>query len=202
MGTGTLRVASRRADTTLVMDDSFSFGEPGKKWSGSKLTTPAAQTERARAPMGPMLLIVGVGVVAVLAVAFLTLVHHGGQAAAQAESSAIAQAGVADDAQARSNLQTAQETASMLYAQGGPDGMPTYLAADAAAMVQAEPSLQYVTGASTGPNVVSVAATATDWGAAVQSASGTCFYLHLSANGAQTGTGSTCTGQAALSAGG
>jgi hypothetical protein len=185
------------------MDDSFSFGEPAKKWSDAKLAgKPAKQTERARPPIGPVLLIVGLGIVAVLVVAFLTLVHHGGQAAAQAESSAIAQVGVADDAQARSNLQVAQQTASMLYAEGGPDGMPTYLAADAAAMVKAEPSLQYVTGASTGPNVISVAATATDWGAAVQSASGTCFYLHLGASGAHTGTGSTCTGQAALSADG
>ncbi|MGE5227615.1 MAG: hypothetical protein ACM3OO_12145 [Planctomycetaceae bacterium] len=185
------------------MDDSFSFGEPGKKWSGSQLTARSTgHTERPRPPIGPMLVIVGVGIVAVLGVAFFTLVHHGGQAAAQAESSAIAQVGVADDAQARSNLQTAQETASMLYAQGGPDGMPTYLAADAAAMVKAEPSLQYVTGPSTGPNVVSVAATATDWGGAVLSASGSCFYLHLGASGAHTGTGSTCTGQAALTANG
>ena len=185
------------------MDDSFSFGEPGKKWSDSKLTArPTAPVERARPPIGPVLAIVGVGIVVVLGVAFFTLVHHGGQAAAQAESTAIAQVGVADDVQARSNLQVAQQTASMLYAQGGPGGMPTYLAADATAMVKAEPSLQYVSGPSTGPNVISVAATATDWGAAVQSASGTCFYLHLSASGARTGTGSTCTGEAALSANG
>ncbi|MGZ4133479.1 MAG: hypothetical protein ACXVWF_10545 [Actinomycetota bacterium] len=186
------------------MDDSFSFGEPAKKWSGSKLTAkPAGRTQRVRPPIGPVLAIVGAGVVLVLGVAFFTLVHHGGEAVARSETSAIAQVGVADDSQARSNLQTAQETAAMLYAQGGPDGMPSYLAADAGAMVKAEPSLQYVAGPSTGPNVVSVAATATDWGAAVLSTSGTCFYLHLSASqGAHTATGSTCTGQAALSANG
>jgi Na+-transporting methylmalonyl-CoA/oxaloacetate decarboxylase gamma subunit len=185
------------------MDDSFSFGEPAKKWSDSKVAPrPLAQTERVRPPIGPMLMIVGVGVVLVLAVAFFTLVHHGGQAAARSETSAVAEAAAADDTQARSNLQTAQQTASMLYAEGGPDGMPSYLAADAAAMVKAEPSLQYVTGSSTGPNVVSVAATSTDWGAAVLSASGTCFYVHLSAQGARTGTGPSCTGQAALSANG
>ncbi len=51
-----------------------------------------------------------------------------------------------------------------------------------------------------GWNLVEVAATATDWAAAVRSASGVCAWLHLSGSEVHTGSGTACTGQAAMAA--
>jgi hypothetical protein len=181
------------------MDDSFSFGEPAKKWSGSKVPpkAPARHAgERTRPSFGPMIGIVAGGIAIVLVVAFLMLMRSGGQTAAGAEVTAVQQIGHADDVEARSNLQSAAMTAMTLRAEAG-----DFTAADATAMATAEPSFTYTTSASTGASVVSVAATATDWAAAVSSGSGTCVYVHIGASGSPTyGSGSVCTGQAAMSA--
>lgn len=65
-----------------------------------------------------------------------------------------------------------------------------YGAANPAALQQAEPSLSYVTGASTGPQTVSVAAQGGTWIGAVRSTSGACFYTVL-ATGAAPRSSST-----------
>jgi hypothetical protein len=79
----------------------------------------------------------------------------------------------------------------------------SFAGADANGMGAAEPSLRYVSGPSTAANVVSVTATTADWGAAVLSRSGTCYYVRVSgAGGTFYGSGKACTGQAALAASG
>jgi hypothetical protein len=61
--------------------------------------------------------------------------------------------------------------------------------------------LIFVDGPSTTPQVVSLAGAGHTWAAAVMGASGTCFYAKVTADGVQTfGTGSPCTGDAALEA--
>lgn len=183
------------------MDDSFSFGEPAKKWSGSKLASKAparapVEPRRARPPLGPVVGIVAAGVALVLVVAFFSLMKRGGESAASAEVTAVQQIDRGDDVQARSNLQSAAVTAMTLRAEAG-----DFTGADAAALGSAEPSLTYTTEPSTGSSVVSVAVTATDWAAAAESASGTCVYVHIGASGSPTyGSGSVCTGRAAMGA--
>lgn len=59
----------------------------------------------------------------------------------------------------------------------------------------------FVDGTSTGPSVVSVFASSTGWSAAVQGSPRTCYWVALSAGGdTRYGTGSPCTGMAALAA--
>ena len=61
--------------------------------------------------------------------------------------------------------------------------------------------LIFVDGPSAVSEVVSVAGSASVWGAAVMSESGTCFYVRLTDHRrVRYGTGDTCTGQAALGA--
>jgi len=97
---------------------------------------------------------------------------------ASSAQQAINQKDPAADVQAKADLQTAMVAAQQVAMVDG-----SYAAATAAALQQAEPSLSYVSGASSGPGVVSVAPSATSWSAAVLSTSGTCFYAVVSASG-------------------
>ncbi len=75
--------------------------------------------------------------------------------------------------------------------------------ADAApnALTAIEPTLLYIEGPSTGPSVVSVYAGAAGWAAAVRGAKATCYWVAVTADGGtRYGTGSACTGMAALAA--
>ena len=90
------------------------------------------------------------------------------------------------DVQAKANLQTALVAAQQAYSADG-----SYTGVTPASMAQLEPSLTYVSGGSTGPNVVSVTSNASGLSAAVLSTSGSCFYAMVSAgHGTQTGRGS------------
>src|SRR5437867_9842687 len=189
------------------MSDSFGFGEPAKKWPDQKGQPSASR----RSPIGGNLAlsrgIIG-AIAGVLALAMLVVVlavlKSGGESAAQAEQTAVAQIGVAQDTQAQVDLQTAYQTAMNLYesGDGSATGLPSFANVTAAALAKAEPSLKYTDGTSTGPDVISVDGSGSDWGAAALSSSGTCLWVHLS-NGAVTyGSGMPCTGSAALSANG
>lgn len=177
------------------MSDAFSFGEPAKKWSADKPRTP-----RHRAPSsvsaGSAVLIVLAGIVAVALIAVVMgVMKSGGEAAAQGEKSAVQQVGAADDAQAKLAAQQAITTASMLVAEAG-----SLDAVTPEALSAAEPSLHYTAGASTGPTSVSVAVANGQLGIAVASGSGSCVWAHQSGGSVSWGSGTACTGQAALGA--
>jgi hypothetical protein len=100
------------------------------------------------------------------------------------------------DEQARAAARGALEAArAVLRAEGTLDGAgPLQLASMRADLI-------FVDGPSAVPDVVSVAGSASVWGAAVMSPSGTCFYVRIDdRRRVAYGTGSTCTGQAALDA--
>jgi cell division septation protein DedD len=197
----TLSAAADRADV-IVMDDNFSFGEPGKQWSPEKLHARAPRAREAgERPRIGRAVFVGVGAVALvgLVVVFLSTMKSGGEAAADAASSALDTVGDAQNAQAEVTVRQAQTMAMQLFAEGTAEG-PSYLAATPEALAAMDAQYTYTTGASTGPTVVSVAATADEWAAAVRSDSGTCAWVHLQGSTATSGSGPQCSGQAALSA--
>lgn len=120
----------------------------------------------------------------------------GGEAVAENTAADLHQGDVARDANAQMTLRNAALAAKVAFTESN-----TYAEVTADALAKIEPSLQYVSGASTGKNVVSVATTLTEVGLAVMSESGTCFYMHLNDVNVDTyGSGQHCTGSAALSA--
>lgn len=79
----------------------------------------------------------------------------------------------AQDRATQSNLRQALANAKVVLTDSG-----DYAGVDAAALASEEPELRFVEDIeSTGPDVVSVFSTSTDWVAAAQSRSGTCFAL-------------------------
>ena len=76
----------------------------------------------------------------------------------------------------------------------------SFLAAGPAQLAVLEPGFTYVDGASTTPDIVSVAATTDAWAAAAQAPGGMCHWIRATAAGDVThGFGSECTGSSALS---
>jgi hypothetical protein len=122
---------------------------------------------------------------------------EGGLARQQEESSSVP-AGVARllDEQARDAASRTLALAQGALAQTG-----RLASADVTDLTQREGGLLFVDGPSSAPTIVSVAATASSWGAAVMGPSGTCYQVSLRAGG-QVGYdhGAVCTGQAALAA--
>ena len=97
-------------------------------------------------------------------------------------------------ADARSAFELARTTAS---------GRATFLDAGPGQLGALSSSLVFVDGPAAGPGVVSVAAWAEAWGAAVRGPSGTCYLLRFTTGeGLSYGTGGEgeCTGDAALDA--
>jgi hypothetical protein len=190
------------------MTDSFSFGDPAKKWSEQKMRRRSGGRQ-AQGGLGGNIAttrtivaaIAGVVALAMAVVVFAVL-KSGGESAAEANATAIAQIGKAQDTQAQVDLQTAYQTAMELYAsgEGGSTGLSSFANVTAAALAKAEPSLAYTDGASTGPSVISVKGSGSDWGAAALSTSGTCLWVHVSGGTVYFGSGSPCTGSAAMAA--
>lgn len=76
----------------------------------------------------------------------------------------------------------------------------SFLDAGPAQLSALQPGYTFVDGPSTTPRIVSVASTADTWAAAVQDPGGTCYWIRAtSAGDISRGTGSECTGAAALS---
>jgi hypothetical protein len=92
----------------------------------------------------------------------------------------------AADAQAQNNLQLAVVAARTAFSDS-----VSFSGVNANKLSQVEPSIQYTSGASTGPSVVSVLPEDPNhWAAAVLSTSGTCFYTVIDGSGiAQNGQG-------------
>ena len=105
----------------------------------------------------------------------------------------------AQDRAAQSNLRTAQTTAFVLMTDVG-----DFALASSSRMASSEPSLTFfATAASTETHIVTVAPSSddTEFGAAVMSDSGTCFFIRLSTSeGPRYGSSTTadCTGVQAL----
>ncbi len=132
----------------------------------------------------------------VVVFAYMHFVRRSGTSIASDQATVVNQANVAADAQAKATAKEAQSAAAASYAEAGSfaDVGPDQLAL-------MDPSVTYTVDPSTGPTIVSVASTPAAWGAAVESSSGTCFYVTISAIAqAHYGSGSPCTGQAALEA--
>ena len=109
----------------------------------------------------------------------------------------------ANNRAAQSSLRNALTAAKTLFTDNN-----TYVGANSAALQGVEPSLTFVdTGtASTGPKVVSVnPASATQWVAAVLSASGNCYFIQDQSNGPgttfNTATSGTCNATSAPTTG-
>ena len=191
------------------MDDSFSLGQQPKKRRGRIATPPrhaapkvaAAPIVRARpthARKGSFeqtrLLLGGVAlvVVGVLVWALLHFMSSSGKEAASQQGEAI---GRAQDVQAQLTGTSAIQAVQVVYASVGSFNQVTPDAHKAA-----EPTFTYTDGESTEPNTVSVKGSAQAVGLAIRSSSGSCLYARVAAAGVTYGTGTACTGDAALDA--
>jgi hypothetical protein len=186
------------------MTDSFSFGEPARR--RPRLERRPAPRRQPREPKlgrsagSTVVALVAAAVAIVIGFIVLSVIHSGGTAAGEAGRTAVAQIADAQDAQAQLALHQVAAAAQVLNAEAPQSGLD-HAAADA--LTAYDPALGATSAASTGPTSVSVAATAASWGAAAMSASGTCYWIHLDATGgAAYGSGTPCTGQAAMTAAG
>ena len=136
--------------------------------------------------------ILGLFVVVVLVWGFMHFVSASGQQAAVREGEAIDHA---HDVQAELTGSSAINTVEGIYQQKG-----SFEDVTSEAMKQYEPTFSYTDAASSDPNTVSVKSTSLGVGLAVYSSSGTCLYAHVTPTGVAYGTGTTCTGAAALQA--
>jgi hypothetical protein len=180
------------------MDDSFTFGTRSRRTVSVKRRprAPRPTVGAGRSGIGRVAVLVAGGIVAVVAIAVvMAVMKGGGEQVAQSQRTAVAQIGAADDVQAKATVQQTVASVQQLYAEQG-----SYGAVTPAALRGVEPSVQYTGDASTGPKVVSVSSSSDGVGLAVRSASGTCFFEKIASGGVTYGTGSTCTGQAAMSA--
>ena len=175
--------------------DGFSFGKPGK---GRPLRTSRRPSAGRAIPevRKPVMVVAGVVLAAALAFGLFQVVKSGGEAVADNTATDLHQADAARDADAQATVRNAQLAAKVTFTESN-----TYAETTPDALTKIEPSFQYVSGASTGPSIVSVATTPTEVGLAVMSQTGTCFYVHLDeVNADAYGSGKQCTGSAALSA--
>jgi hypothetical protein len=161
-------------------------------------------------------------VVLLLTVTFATWVVGQQRAADERRSAAMAAQVAAREAEARAAAaqataspihasrrvvndlldEQAQEAASAALASAIQVARASSLeAAVATSLGSVEHDVLFIEGPSTGPSVVSVFASAAAWSAAVQGSEGSCYWVALSPSGAaRYGTGSRCTGMAALAA--
>jgi hypothetical protein len=180
------------------MDDSFTFGTRARRSVSVKRRprTPRVATRPERAGTRRVAWLVVGGIAAVGAIAgSMVLTRSGGEQVAASERTAVSQIGAADDVQAKTTAQQTTTAVQQLYAEQG-----SYGAITLNALRGVEPAADYTAGASTGPNVVSVSSSSDGVGLAVRSASGTCFLERFASGGVTYGTGTTCTGEAAMSA--
>lgn len=162
--------------------DGFNFGKPVR---GSVL-------DRRTAVIVVVVALVATGAV----VSYLQFVSRSGRDAAGVQATVVGQIDRSQDVQAQVAARTAESAAAVAYSESG-----SFADAGPAQLSAFDPSATYTEVPSTGPTVVSVAATASAWAAAVLSPSGTCFWIKLDRSMTATyGTGSTCTGTDAMAA--
>jgi len=132
------------------------------------------------------------------------------QSERHAQAQAVAALGVvADDGSAPSpgavdgllNRQAREASAQALTVAAQIAVRGSYDEARPAALAAHDQGLLYVDGPSTAPSIVSVYNGAAGWAAAVHGAGDTCFWVAVAPEGlTRYGTGSACTGMAALAA--
>jgi hypothetical protein len=164
--------------------DEFNFGAPGRRGP--------------RVRLDPRVLVaIGALVASALAVyGFLAFVSRSGHQVADAQATVVQQVDHSQDAAAQSSLDNAMGAAKTVFMDSS-----SYEGLTAADLSGVEPSLTYTDGPSPNLSTISVASTPTTVGLAALSPSGTCFYMKDdAAAGVSFGSGTTCTGQAALAA--
>jgi hypothetical protein len=166
------------------MSDSFHLGEPARR---PRSGVPVNATAIAVTALA-------VSLVAV-AVALLRLADRGGEDVAQAQATVIAAADVAADRAAQASVRNAAAAVRTAYTAAG-----SYAALTPDAIEAVEPSLTFTAGASSGDTDVSVAFVDQESGIATLSSTGTCFWWHDAAGEQFFGSGTPCTGRAALAA--
>jgi hypothetical protein len=162
--------------------DEFNFGKPA----------------RPQVSLNPkVLMAVGALAAAGLAVfGFLSIVSKGGHEVAAAQVTAVQQIDHSQDILAQTSLTSALAAAKTLYIDAN-----TYDGIGPAQLAALEPALTYTDGPSPNPNTISVATQDSTAGLAAMSPSGTCFYIRDDGAGGITyGSGTECTGAAALGA--
>jgi hypothetical protein len=123
-------------------------------------------------------------------------VSKGGHEVAAAQVSAVQQIDHSQDVLAQTALTSALAAAKTLYMDN-----ESYDGTGPADLAGVEPAFTYTDGPSPNPQTVSVAMQGSVAGLAAMSPSGTCFYLRDDEGGGITyGSGTGCTGTAALSA--
>lgn len=176
---------------------------------------PVAELTPSSRPISVPVAMVAVGLIGLALVASLFLMMRGGDEATPDPAAAgldqggevaipDADAGVggigqAQDAQAQVSLQNASRAAFAISAESADPSMG-YAAVTPEALNAFDPSANYSTAESTGPQMVSVASTTTGWAAAAVSDSGTCFWVHIEGDVTTFGAGTPCTGEAAMGA--
>ena len=174
------------------MDDGFNFGEHPKR--PARRGHARRHVERS---FDLRLLWVAAGLVAAAVIAFVILsgADEAGRELGDAGSDTVAQIDAAYDAAAQGTIGRAMVVARSLYAEQGS------FTSDLATLSAFDPGLRFTSGPSAGPGTVSYAASGTGFAAAVRSESGTCWWARIDAAGVTTfGSGSTCTGDAAMAA--
>jgi hypothetical protein len=181
-----------RVDTSGV-DGGFNFGEPAKR--PAKLGGPRGPRSGGSFDVRIVWVAAGLAVAAMLAFVFLRGAGEAGERIADARSDTVAQVDRAQDVAAQASIARALTVARTLYAEQGT------FAADQATLTAFDPSIHFISGASTGPTSIAYRADGSSFGVAVRSASGTCWWAKAGGNGTTAyGSGGTCTGQAALAA--
>jgi hypothetical protein len=175
------------------MNDEFHFGEPAKR----PARLGGARPPRAKGTFDFRVLwvVAGLAVAAVAAFVVLGGADEAGKAIADAGSETVAQVDRAYDAAAQGTIGRAVMVAQTVLAEQG--SFPT----DLATLSAFDPGLRFTSGPSSDPSTVSYAVSGSDFGAAVRSESGTCWWVRIDAAGVTSyGSGSACTGNAAMAA--
>jgi hypothetical protein len=175
------------------MNDEFNFGEHAKR--PARLGRPKPQ--HAPRSFDPRVVWVAAALVVagVLAWVFLRGADEAGQQLGDANEQAVSQIDRANDAAAQGTLGRAVVVAQSLNAEQG--GFP----ADLPTLSGYDPGLRFTSGPSADATTVSTAAGPDRFGAAVMSASGTCWWVSIDPAGVTSyGSGTPCTGQAATAA--
>lgn len=164
--------------------DEFNFGQPGRR-------TPQVR-------LNPMLLAAVGGLLAagLLVFAFLSFVSRGGHEVAEAQETALAARDIADDRSTQASLRNALVAAKTRFTDTG-----SYDDVTAADLSAIEPDLTYTDGPSLDVRTISFDVSGGRIGLAALSSSGTCFTVRDDPlTGVTYGSGTTCTGTAALAA--
>jgi hypothetical protein len=175
------------------MSDEFHFGERARR--PARLGGLRKQRAKGSFNLRMLWVVAGLAVAAVVAFVVLSGADEAGSQIADARSDTVSQIDTAYDAAAQGTVGRAVVVAQTFHAENG--SFPT----DPATLSAFDPGLRFISGPSNDPASVSYAVSGSEFGAAVRSESGTCWWVGIDAGGVTTyGSGSECTGSAAMAA--